>query len=510
MRLNIDTKVTCLITLLVSSLALVDIHALQEDDDQPQGTETVPATTQAPPSSTTSSTSSSTTTAATASSTTSTTTTTTSTTAAPKARKCSPPCECRGNKITCNGLTSPEVLKAALRANLDITEVYLKNVPYNQFILVAHLTPTVEVLDLSNNNIKTIFGSQPGVKKQLKEADGLKLKKLILANNKLENLSGHFNTIRLPSLTLLNLSSNPLTELKADHFKNVTNLNTLNLDNLRQLETIHEASLYPLVQLNTLTLRNLSSIKDDLGDDFFAKNINLRSLDLSFNQLIEVPTSVRQLGQLEELDLSGNLMTSLRPSDFRNLNYLKSLKLKQCVQLTKVDEFTFGQMENLKSLIISNNPTFSYFSSDAFKSRSSTGIKSLNLLDLSYNNLSVLVNPNKWPSVKVATLSLEGNPWDCQCSLDWLLELRFKSELHCNTPDRYKDINVQVYFKTTDCELEESSLQKCILVLFLLFLAALAVGVFVQKSDICRRLQWRDQYGTIYYTKASFPPSEQT
>ena len=50
----------------------------------------------------------------------------------------------------------------------------------------------------------------------------------------------------------------------------------------------------------------------------------LRRLDVSYNQLVSLPTSIQKLNQLEELHLSGNKLTEL-PSEIGDLKELRRL-----------------------------------------------------------------------------------------------------------------------------------------------------------------------------------------
>lgn len=81
--------------------------------------------------------------------------------------------------------------------------------------------------------------------------------------------------------------------------------------------------------------------------------------------------------------------------------------------------------------------------------------------------------------------------------------------MHCKTPAMYKDMEVSQFIQTIDCDPAETNYQRVVLASFLIFLLVLAIAVFLQKAnlDFCRRFQ-KDQYGTIYYTKASFPTEQ--
>ena len=69
---------------------------------------------------------------------------------------------------------------------------------------------------------------------------------------------------------------------------------------------------------------------EELGErslDGFDYN-ELESIDLSWNELTQVPQVVLKLGKLRHLDLSHNKIFSLPPgSSFNNLNALATLKL---------------------------------------------------------------------------------------------------------------------------------------------------------------------------------------
>ena len=80
---------------------------------------------------------------------------------------------------------------------------------------------------------------------------------------------------------------------------------------------------------NTNPILNYSGL-ENFGDqslDGFDYN-ELESIDLSWNELTQVPQVVLKLGKLRHLDLSHNKIFSLPPgSSFNNLNALATLKL---------------------------------------------------------------------------------------------------------------------------------------------------------------------------------------
>lgn len=403
------------------------------------------------------------------------------------------------NKISCTNSTSlPDFKKFINITEISITSHQIENLNFNIFSTLNNLIR----LDLSRNNIKTF--SENSSKKSSTLAS---LKSLNLRDNKIQDLKG-FSTWTFTNLTELDLSFNPIVDLDAPAFNKTAQLQTLKLS-ATNLTSIHEKTFWPLTQLNTLNLSG-ADIINHYSSRQFSKNQQLKSLDLSNNQLIEVPFALRAISSIQNLTLNGNMMTSLRQSDFINQTSIEYLELKNCKKLTKIDEFTFGEMFNLKGLIISSNERLNYISKDAFKSEktSSTEAKMLSLVDLSSNNFTTMSNPKQFTSLKFAQIRLNNNPWHCTCELRWFetLPIYERDSVHCKSPQGYKDMEVSQYLTTVDCEAEESGYHKVIVTLFLVFLFGLAVAVFVQKSEFCRRLLWKDQYGTIYYTKASFPP----
>ena len=117
-------------------------------------------------------------------------------------------------------------------------------------------------------------------------------------------------------------------------------LNQWNLTNVNRLEINRMASSKKIDRLRSIsddtTMLKLSEIflvnsgLEELGErslDGFDFN-GLESIDLSWNELTQVPQVVLKLGKLRHLDLSHNKIFSLPPgSSFNNLNALATLKL---------------------------------------------------------------------------------------------------------------------------------------------------------------------------------------
>jgi Leucine-rich repeat (LRR) protein len=439
-----------------------------------------------------------TTTQATTAATKSSSTTTTTAKPAPKNNpNCPQVCACTQTHMDCSGRQLTQVPKLELKnsdiVEFDFTNNSLSSIDFKQFPLA-----TIKRLELDNNKIRSIV---PPTKKQNELS---KLRSLSLSKNKLDSLD-NFGLWKMPVLNYLDLSNNPLERINASDFANKPLIVHLHLNESTKLKSLDELAFYQLKNLETLNLSQ--SVRTDLHlpDQLFAKNQALQLLDLSYNKLIEVPVAIRSTNSIKTLILDGNSMTSLRQSDFINQTSLVNLQISHCNQLLRIDPYTFSTPVQLKNLIMTNNERLHEISLQSFERQQGKPAE-LAFLDLSNNNLTSL--PSEMGQLKVSEhIRLSNNPWDCTCSLKWLAASNLTGDqlIHCATPANYKDMELVYVLSMTDCQVEESIMQRFVLVIFLMFLIVLTVAVFAQRADICRRLQWRDQYGTIYYTKASFP-----
>ena len=155
------------------------------------------------------------------------------------------------------------------------------------------------------------------------------------------------------------------------------------------------AEITQLVNLTTLYLggNKLSELPSEIG-----QLTNLTTLDLSGNQLSALPAEITQLANLTTLDLSGNYLSEL-PVEITQLvnltmlylswNQLRELptEITQLVNLTTLD-LSFNQLRELSTEI--------------------TQLVNLTTLDLSFNQLSEL--PTEITQlVNLTTLDLGGN-----------------------------------------------------------------------------------------------------
>ena len=129
---------------------------------------------------------------------------------------------------------------------------------------------------------------------------------------------------------------------------------------------------------------------------------NLTELDLAYNQLTSLPPTIAQLTNLTELNLSGNQLTTL-PPEISQLTHLKKLMLGDVFggnQLTSLPP-TISQLNNLTVLGLGGNQLIVLPSN----------IEHLNLttLDLRWNQLNTLP-PEIGYLTHLQKLYLDGNP----------------------------------------------------------------------------------------------------
>lgn len=285
-----------------------------------------------------------------------------------------------------------------------LREIILTNNKFNFF--PSELISTLqylELVDLSGNSLKNVD--------ELDFARLPKLRTILLARNELETISemAFHNSTQIQHL---DLSNNKIDRLGDRLFEGLIRLEILNLGGnvLNELpENIFDRSR--LHMLEKIVLRNNSfeqaPLKALQKQYFF-----ISSVDLSHNQIIDIPAEDSVMVNIKKLDLSFNPLSLktinnvlTEPKTVRNLNlagtgmtevgqletpFLHCLNLS-FNKITKLSEKTFSRTTLLESLDLSNNQI-----SDVTRSLSISWpkLKNLQSLNISNNPIPIIVDGN--------------------------------------------------------------------------------------------------------------------
>lgn len=211
--------------------------------------------------------------------------------------------------------------------NVQLTSSRLKQVPAE-----LKICSEVKYLDLFGNSIKEI----PDWFFQFK-----KLEHLSLRNNALKELPTIIFT--LENIKYLNLADNQIHEINGHYFRNLMGIEKVDIS-YNQISSIpservsyskckslslkgNKLQIFPTAISDSHTLEKLDLSENKIStleDDAFDGLEELVELDLSFNEITYLPTSIGKLKKLKRLNLCGNKIGSI-PKEFENLNSLEFL-----------------------------------------------------------------------------------------------------------------------------------------------------------------------------------------
>ncbi|XP_021237281.1 leucine-rich repeat-containing protein 19 [Numida meleagris] len=203
--------------------------------------------------------------------------------------------------------------------------------------------------------------------------------------------------------------------------------------------------------------KNLSSIPTDLLQNVTKLNLKNNKITLKHND----KEILIRLSNLAELFVNENTITLLYNNSFNNLTKLVILDISNnCINT--VHQAALPASYRLTVLNLSYNRT-TQLDSDVFSS-----LKNLRVLNLQ-NNL--LESYHTKPSFKLTTITLDGNPWNCSCSLldlqIWLTASNVTMENENNTTCTFPNTKQKFSIKTAtiqpvDCGTEKLSLETTI------------------------------------------------
>lgn len=312
------------------------------------------------------------------------------------------------------------------------------NVSHNHLkkVTVFPVLPRVLSLTLDHNSIKEI---EPLAFTGLENLQNLDLSYNRISGETLQGVlvgkkaAGEERYEPLP-IRVLNLGHNNITALEPSVLAHLQYLRDLHLD-YNPIATVGDSFSQALRELTELKLLSLAGTKlTSLPKDAFA-GLQLTTLLLNGNQFTHVP-DLKVLGNtLRILNMNQNPIQELDETSFAGLHRLNEVMVSGMTKLHTIATRTFSNLENLKVISCTYNPELANIDEYAFW-KHNLKLTMLQEVYLNNNNLPRL-RKNTLPWIKMSKVTLEENPWVCDCRLHWLaLLLRSRN----NTVDRLTEI----------------------------------------------------------------------
>lgn len=174
-------------------------------------------------------------------------------------------------------------------------------------------------------------------------------------------------------------------------------------------DAIHENAFWNLRALRYLNLSNVSS--SYFTAELFKTLTNLSTLDLSSNPLKDIPTLPTNI---EELDLSYTMIAKLKNV---MLPKLRELKLNNMSNLKELCLDDLRGLNSLETLLLTGSKNLVELRILKYDEQLLPYLKQLRINDCGLKTLdqSLLVIINRSP-----VLSVENNPWHCDCQMMWV------------------------------------------------------------------------------------------
>ncbi|XP_015786946.1 carboxypeptidase N subunit 2 [Tetranychus urticae] len=393
--------------------------------------------------------------------------------------------------------------------------------------------PDCSSKDIDKIDIPLVFNSGNAIKfahNKIEELynpfyDNHNIIEIDFSTNKLNSITENVFA-NLSAVEKVDLSHNSLWTFDSETFSSMTNLQSLDLS-FNGFSIIGPEIFSKLQKVKKLSLRNnnFHIIQDDtfehllaleeldlgdnqlseLPDQLFRYNLNLRLLCLSGNDFKKVPTeALAGIPRLYRLDLSRNKFVRLRYPAFKKLSSVNVLRLDDQPDLRSIGPQSFQGMDNLAYFYASNNDNLRFVDPKAFYDN--TTDKPVQLQTFIFRHNSVTTMSGKlldWD--KLYEIDLTGNPWNCDCHLDWIIQVQIRDHLKpnlvCKHPTYLKDF--QIFNMTSDqfkCSFlfnHEFTIIGTVLLIITISMIMVVFLYVIVKLLPCPKLRnpWRRSYG---------------
>lgn len=288
----------------------------------------------------------------------------------------------------------------------------------------------VRVLDLSHNNISTIAKRAFFELSKLEVLD-LSYNMLTTKALKPEIFEGNYKPdeyLPMENLKVLRLGYNQLHSLDPDLFEHFPNLEELSLVSnvFKVIDQLSHTAISSVLTLRSLDLSYMELL--DLPEFMFNPHRELQYLNLTGNLFTKLPEALALAENLKWISLDENPIENIQGENiFPALLKLEYLSLSYITPLKVIGRGAFSKLENLAEVHISNNPEFTYFHADAFSRPNAdeptrTEWPRVKRMYLHNNNLSSLDSSllARWDDMEV--VDIRQNPWICDCDNQWVIE----------------------------------------------------------------------------------------
>lgn len=270
--------------------------------------------------------------------------------------------------------------------SLNLAGNRLQDVPY----MAVRFLKSLEIVDLSRNNINRLYNTFPFKFDQLKE--------LYLHNNKIQDIQPIFFYWVSNSLDVLDLSGNRINNVTDETFGYLPQLGSLDLSH-NEIRNLHVGQMSFMQRLRNLNL-SFNKIKY-VPEQIFIGLIHAENIDLSHNEIWDIPTLVFRAVNptIRTVKIQNNFISKIPAFAF---SCLKLMRLEaQCNMISYVDFSAFSNSKFVTYVDLSHNKLTS-LPSQLF---GSTG--RVEELILSHNALSE-INPKSLRGIDMMLNTTEG------------------------------------------------------------------------------------------------------